>query len=188
MIRKTIRSLLQARARRRIGRTGALAVHPSAKVNFRGIGNGVRLSVGQGSMFEGTIAADRPGATVAIGDNSFVGTSLIVCASHVTIGNDVLISWGCTIVDHHSHVVEWAGRKDDVRKWNAGIKDWTGVKIAPVVIGDKAWIGFNSIVLAGVTIGEGAVVGAGSIVTRDVAPYTIVAGNPARLIREITVE
>jgi maltose O-acetyltransferase len=51
-----------------------------------------------------------------------------------------------------------------------------------VTIGDRAWIGYRAIVLPGVTIGEGAVVAAGAVVTRDVAPYTIVAGNPAREI------
>jgi maltose O-acetyltransferase len=52
----------------------------------------------------------------------------------------------------------------------------------PVTIGDRAWIGFRAIVLPGVSIGEGAVVGAGAVVTRDVPPFTIVAGNPARPI------
>jgi len=51
-----------------------------------------------------------------------------------------------------------------------------------VLIGDRVWIGYRAIVLPGVTIGEGAVVGAGAVVTRDVEPYAIVAGNPARKI------
>ena len=51
-----------------------------------------------------------------------------------------------------------------------------------VVIGDRAWIGYRAIILPGITIGEGAVVGAGAVVTKDVAPHTIVAGNPAREI------
>jgi acetyltransferase-like isoleucine patch superfamily enzyme len=54
----------------------------------------------------------------------------------------------------------------------------------PVSIGDRVWIGYRALVLPGVCIGEGAVVGAGSVVTRDVAPFTIVAGNPARVIGE----
>jgi acetyltransferase-like isoleucine patch superfamily enzyme len=52
----------------------------------------------------------------------------------------------------------------------------------PVMVGDRAWIGFRAVVLPGVKIGKGAVVGAGSVVTRDVPSYTIVAGNPARAI------
>ena len=56
------------------------------------------------------------------------------------------------------------------------------LKGGPVTIGDRAWIGHRALVLPGVTIGEGAVVAAGAVVTRDVAPYTIVAGNPAREI------
>lgn len=54
-----------------------------------------------------------------------------------------------------------------------------------VNIGDDAWIGVGSILMNGVTIGEGAVVGCGSVVTKDVAPHTVVAGNPARVIRTI---
>jgi acetyltransferase-like isoleucine patch superfamily enzyme len=56
----------------------------------------------------------------------------------------------------------------------------------PIHIGRAAWIGFDSCVLPGVTIGEGAVVGARSVVTSDVEPFTIVAGNPARVIRRLT--
>jgi maltose O-acetyltransferase len=61
-----------------------------------------------------------------------------------------------------------------------------------VVIGDRAWIAYRAVILPGVTIGEGAVVGAGAVVTRDVAPYAIVAGNPARVVgqrnRELTYQ
>ena len=51
-----------------------------------------------------------------------------------------------------------------------------------VVIGDQVWIGYRAIVLPGVVIGEGAVIGAGAVVTKNVEPYTIVAGNPARVV------
>ena len=76
---------------------------------------------------------------------------------------------------------------------NEGVRILTGshgvddpawrLKVAPVSIGDYAWIATDSIILPGVTIGEGAVVGAGSVVTRDVERFTVVAGNPAVVIR-----
>jgi acetyltransferase-like isoleucine patch superfamily enzyme len=56
------------------------------------------------------------------------------------------------------------------------------VKGGDVMIGSRAWIGYRAIILPGVTIGEGAVVAAGAVVSRDVPPYTVVAGNPARAI------
>jgi len=95
------------------------------------------------------------------------------------------MSWGITISDHDSHSVEWQHRQDDVLQWCEGRKDWTHVAHAPVVIANKVWIGFNASILKGVTIGEGAIVGACSVVTRDVPPFSIVAGNPARVVRTL---
>jgi acetyltransferase-like isoleucine patch superfamily enzyme len=63
--------------------------------------------------------------------------------------------------------------------------DWSHSAMAPILIKRGAWVGARSIILKGVTVGEGAVVGMGSVVTSDVPPRTIVAGNPARVIREI---
>ena len=64
-------------------------------------------------------------------------------------------------------------------------KNWNVVKKSPVIIEDKVWIGTRSIILKGVTVGEGAIVGAGSVVTKDVQPWTVVAGNPAQKIKEL---
>lgn len=58
------------------------------------------------------------------------------------------------------------------------------VKGGPVTIGDRAWIGYRAMILPGVTIGEGAIVAAGAVVTKDVAPYAVVGGNPATVIGE----
>lgn len=147
------------------------------------------INVGDNSLVEGRIIFDREKASVKIGDRSFIGGStVLVCASSITIGDDVLISWGCTIVDHNSHSIMWPERKDDVVKWIKGEKDWSKVPVSQVVVQNKAWVGFNSIILKGITVGEGAIIGAGSVVTRDVDPYTIVAGNPARIIKEIPPE
>jgi acetyltransferase-like isoleucine patch superfamily enzyme len=144
-----------------------------------------RLSVGGNSMVSGSLIFDREGACIEIGERTFIGNSTIVCAEKVSIGNDVLISWGCTVVDHNSHSISWQERSSDVVNWMKGAKDWSHVECKSVNIQSKAWIGFNAIILKGITIGEGAIVGAGSVVTKDVPPYTIVAGNPARIIREL---
>jgi acetyltransferase-like isoleucine patch superfamily enzyme len=161
-----------------------------SSVNFHRVAgkHGVLLDVGRSSIIEGSILFDRNDAAVLIGDRTFIGASSIVCAEKIEIGNDVLISWGCTIVDHNSHATDWASRKGDVIAWSQGKKDWSRVKIKPVKINDRVWIGLNSIILKGVTIGQGAIVGAGSVVTKDVPPYTIVGGNPAQIIREISID
>jgi acetyltransferase-like isoleucine patch superfamily enzyme len=175
---------------RRLKSRPGVSIGEGSKVNFSGIQfrKSCCFQIGAGSMLGGLVNFEREGAVVKIGCNSFVGGSSIMVAQEVEIGNDVLIAWGCQIVDHNSHSLDANMRRDDTKLWLQGRKDWENVKIAPVMICDRAWIGFNSIILKGVTIGEGAVVAAGSVVTKDVPPYAVVGGNPARVIRALRDE
>lgn len=147
-----------------------------------------RIEIGNESIVHARISFDADSGRVIVGDRCYVGRSHLVCHTSIILGDDVIISWGVTIVDHNSHALAWREREDDVRDWSRGVKIWDNVKRAPVVIEDRVWIGFNAIVLKGVTIGRGSVVAAGAVVTRDVPPFVIVGGNPARLIRELTAE
>jgi acetyltransferase-like isoleucine patch superfamily enzyme len=159
---------------------------PSSKLNISRVQlkDGCLVAIDEYSQIDGVLVLERENASIFIGKRVFMNGSLLA-AQRIDIGDDVLIAWGVTVVDHNSHSVSFSQRAEDVVNWGVGKKDWTHVKIAPVKIHNKVWIGFNSIILKGVTIGEGAVVGAGSVVTKDVPAWTVVAGNPARVIREI---
>lgn len=161
-------------------------IHPSSKfdVSRLRLKPNCSVMIDEQSQVDGSLLFDRENASIAIGKRVFMNGSL-AAAEGISIGDDVLIAWGVTIMDHNSHSISFSHRSEDVINWRVGKKDWTYVKIKPVKIANKVWIGFNSIVLKGVTIGEGAVVGAGSVVTKDVPEWTVVAGNPARIIREI---
>jgi galactoside O-acetyltransferase len=147
--------------------------------------SGNRLKIGENSLVHAYIVFEEQGGHVGIGSRTFIGSSHIICYRDISVGDDVLVSWGVTIVDHDSHSLDWQRRSGDVSGWARGRKDWSGIPHAPVVIADKAWLGFKVTVLKGVTIGEGAVVAACSVVTKDVPPYCLAAGNPARVIREL---
>jgi acetyltransferase-like isoleucine patch superfamily enzyme len=161
-------------------------IHPSSKCIF----NNIRLkdrclvNIDEQTQIEGSLIFDKDNASILIGKRVVINGS-IIAAQRIEIGDDVMIAWGTTVVDHNSHSVSFSKRSNDVVDWIVDKKDWSHVKISPVKICDKVWIGFNVIILKGITIGEGAVVGAGSVVTKDVPPWTIVAGNPAQVIREI---
>ena len=125
---------------------------------------------------------------VSFGHHSFLGPgSRIWCTERVDIGSHVLISHGVDIHDSNAHSLQWQDRRvETVERFEHGSHAVPpGVQTAPVVIQDDVWIGFKSSILKGVTIGRGAVVAAGSVVTRDVEPFTLVAGNPALPIKEL---
>src|SRR5205085_7510547 len=147
------------------------------------------ISISSNSNIEPSLVLEQPSAHIAIGSRTHVGGgTLLAAASSIEIGDDVLIAFEALVMDHNSHSIRFRERQHDVRNWIDGKKDWSSIAIAPVRISNKAWIGVRAVVLKGVTIGEGAIVGAGSIVTSDVPPWTIVGGNPARVIRALTDE
>jgi len=151
-------------------------------------GKGCKLTVGNKCFLRCNVFFEKESSYLIIGDRSFIGNSLITAAHGIEIGNDVLISWGVTITDHNSHSLRFSERQKDVEDWLSKKKDWSAVKTGKVIIQDKVWIGFNAIILKGVTIGEGAIIGAGSVVAKDIPSYSVVAGNPAKVIREIGID
>lgn len=132
---------------------------------------------------------------ISIGDNCFINNrTKLISINSIKIGNNVTISWDCTIYDHNSHSLDHLHRRNDIRNQLfdkrskhslTHSKDWTTVRSRPIEIEDDVWIGFNSIILSGVKIGKGAIIGAGSVVREDVEPWTIVAGNPAKIIKRL---
>lgn len=151
------------------------------------------VRVGEQGMLNMKIVFESTDGKVEIGNRVYIGGGSIMSRSGVTIGNDVTVAWGVSIFDHNSNALDWRHRARTVKHFyeNYGkprcyeTLDWDGVGTAPIAVRDKAWIGFDAVILKGVTIGEGAVVGARAVVTHDVEPYTVVAGNPARLVKRI---
>ena len=114
-----------------------------------------------------------PGRNLTIGDDVDLALNVLIeTTGGVTIGDRALIGYGTKIFSSNHHVPPNHGNI-----FGAGHSD------RAVLIGKDVWLGANVIVLPGRIIGDGAVVGAGSVVTKDVPAFSIVAGNPAKLIR-----
>ena len=106
----------------------------------------------------------------------------------VSISENVFINWGLNTVSTGSITIEdgaMIAPNVSLLTANHDLHDLQILHCRPIVIGPGAWIGEGAKIMQGVTIGEGAVVAAGSVVTKDVAPRTIVGGNPAKLIKNI---
>lgn len=147
------------------------------------------IRLGAHTHLRGELLTYWNGGEIVVGSNCYIGDGTRIWSqASVRIGDDVLISHLVDIHDSDGHPIDVEDRILDGRAILQGKGYHTPTKTlsAPVVIGDRVWIGFKASILKGVTIGEGAIVAAGAIVTKDVPPYTVVAGNPAVVIRELS--
>lgn len=180
---------------------GKVDIHPSVilldsvNFDFRTSKIGKRVFVGEQSMIGCNFIFESDSGSIKIGKRTFIngGTNLI-SINEIEVGDDVTIGWNVYIYDHDSHSLDYIFRKDDIKRQREDFyakrnfifsKDWSTVKYAPIKICNKVWIGFNAIILKGVTIGEGAIIAAGAVVTKNVPEWTIVAGNPAKVVKKI---
>jgi maltose O-acetyltransferase len=129
-------------------------------------------AVGEGVHIKPPLFVDY-GSNISIGSGSFVNYGLTALdVGPIRIGRDVLIGPNVQLLTP-THPIDPAMRR---AKWEAA---------EPIVIGDNVWLGGGAIVLPGVTIGANSVVGAGAVVTNDVPDNVVVAGNPARVLRQV---
>lgn len=166
---------------------------PAFAINFNDPqSDKIYLEVGNDTILNCKITFESKEGRVVVGDNSFIGGSNLICRNKIVIENNVFIAWGSCVYDHNSHSLDFRDREKDIiqqlRDYRLGQnfianKNWSVVDSKPILIKSNAWIGMNCIILKGVTIGEGAIVGAGSVVTKDVPEWTVVGGNPARIIK-----
>jgi acetyltransferase-like isoleucine patch superfamily enzyme len=124
--------------------------------------------------------SDHCSPEIAIGNNVDIGEYCHITASNgISIGNDVLLGKLITVTDNSHGSI-------DCENMQVSPLEREVVSKGRVVIKDRVWIGDKATILPNVTIGEGAIVGANSVVTKDVPDYSVVAGNPARIIKSLS--
>ena len=149
---------------------------------------GLEIGLGAG-VYTGSMFDVGPNGRVRLGRYSMINCARVICDASVDIGDHVLISWNAVIMDSHRRPLDETARRAELtRMCTQRTPPSEVIDARPIVLHDKVWIGFDAVVLAGVTIGEGSIIGARSVVMQDVPPYTIAAGNPARVIRAISAE
>ncbi len=130
------------------------------------------FSIGKDTLIEDFATVNNQVGPVIIGDRSLIGISCVVIGP-VRIGNDVLLA---------QHVV-MSGLNHQFEDISIPINQQK-CTTAEITIGDAAWIGANVVITSGTKVGKHSVVAAGSVVTKDVPPYSVVAGNPAKILKQ----
>lgn len=151
-------------------------------------GDSSRITVGAHSHVRGELMTFAHGGRISIGEWCYVGDGArIWSGASIDIGNRVLISHSVNIFDNLTHPIRASERHMQTRQiFTMGHPREISLDDKAVRIDDDAWIGACAIVTRGVRVGEGAVVAAGAVVTKDVPAYSIVAGNPAAVVRELS--
>ena len=147
---------------------------------------GVRIGPGA-SAYLGTMFDVGPRGQVSLGEYALINGARIICDERIEIGDHALISWNVVFMDSYRLPRDPRERRRELERATLRRPRWLGgeAPTRPIRVERNVWIGFDVCVLPGVTIGEGSIVGARSVVVDDVEPYSLVAGNPARLIRRL---
>ncbi len=138
------------------------------------------------SCYAGCSFAIGENGCCTIGDFTLLNGALVMAEEKIEIGAYCLVSWGVGMADSDFHPLEPAQRLIDAQALAPYFKDRPPrpkLKTAPVKIGDNVWIGMNAVILKGVTIGDNSIVAAGAVVTKSIPANTIVAGNPAAVVK-----
>ena len=146
------------------------------------------VRIGEGStVYIGVMFDVGRRGRVHIGNYSLINGAWFICDQKIEIGDHALISWNVVFMDNYRVPLQPAARRRLLKQVPVSrTRRVLGrVPARPICIQRNVWIGFDCCVLPGVTIGEGSIVGARSVVTEDVPPFTVVAGNPARMIRKL---
>lgn len=131
------------------------------------------IEVGSACELNQGVELNPFGGSIALGERVWLGPYVVIYGhGGVAIGDSTLISMHCTILSSN-HAIPPMG----------ALIRHAADELLPTKIGRDVWIGANAVILGGVTVGDGAVIAAGAVVTASVAPGTVVAGVPARLLR-----
>lgn len=157
-----------------------ILVHPTARVSLlaeiEDSVRGTRIQVGPETVIDSFVKIKPAGGNgdVFIGENCVINSGCVIYTGNgIKIGNNVAIAANCTLAPTNH---EYESRATLIR--NQGFKPSKG----GIVIEDDVWIGANCVILDGAILRKGCVVGAGTIVRREFDPYTILVGNPARVV------
>lgn len=190
VLKKSIQKIYYFFKKRRIKRaaciSGKLTINSATEV----INKGCRKSVAIGNhccllckiyCFEN--------GKISIGENNYIGTSTyLLCKEKIIIGNSVIIANDVIIADNNTHPIDPVFRAE-MSKCDDFLRDdkWSckHSKSSPIIIEDNVWICRRAMIMKGVIVGRGSIVGAGAVVTHNVPPYTIVAGNPAKVVKTL---
>ena len=166
-------------------------IHSMASIRNES-GEASRVVIGNNCHILGEIICKNNGY-INIGNYTTIQDNVsLMCLERIEIGSFVGIAYGTVLIDNNNHstyIEDWIAHRIRVAPGGEGYpglgNGWEYSVSSPICIKDGVWIGNHCSILKGVTIGEGAIIARCSVVTNNVEPYTVVAGNPAKKVKDL---
>lgn len=170
--RNTWRAFLLRRIGVQVDTSSLIAANVMASLGFSQ-GKRGHIKIDAKTQICNGVVLDCWGGSITIKENVFLGPYTVIYGhGGVMIGKDTLISMHCRILSSNHTIPDR----------NCRIRSMPDI-LLPVTIGEDVWLGAGATVLGGVTVGDGCVVGAGAVVTKDLPPYSVAVGTPAKVVR-----
>lgn len=187
MILQKIKTIIRSFRNRKNFILGSNAFVYSTAIIANNLQDPNAIEIGEFSHIKGELLTFGHNGKIKIGKYCYLGEQSRIWSAHeILVGDRVLISHNVNIFDNDTHPINAKARHEQFKQIiSVDHPKAINLREKPILICDDVLIGCMVIILKGVTIGEGAIIGAGSVVTKDVPAWTIVAGNPAKVIREI---
>lgn len=189
IIRRIINFLQLQRAKRIVTKNATIVgsnqhFSPRSRVELRDGAKKENVILKENSWPEGQISVQHNGVVIMHEHSKIGHTTQLLCVNRIEIGAYTAVADNTTICDNNNHPISPSFRKqmrltpvgDDMRMWKHSAN-------APIIIGENCWIGAGVRICKGVTIGDNSIVAACSVVTKDVPANSIVAGNPAKIVK-----
>ncbi len=189
MIKRFVKSLLNLKAKYYIKKRATLEgkgqlFYHTARISLRDGATKDNIILKENCWPLGYIGVEGSGKVIMHPYSAIYATTQIQCVNHIEIGAYSRVSQNTTICDNNNHPISPAYRKKSApTPMNHPSRLWKNSISAPIKIGENCWIGANVRICKGVTIGDNSIVAACSVVTKDVPPNSIVAGNPAKVVK-----
>lgn len=189
MIKKILKNILNLFLKRKFSNkctfNGEVFFSRTSKIAIKEGSTNKDIILGNNCRMYGNLQSQSGGKIILADYTQISFGTKFMAVNSIIVGKGSCFGHNSTICDNNNHPLNPQKRKEMTHSpWDSPLRKWANSESKPIIIGEYVWVGSDVRICKGVTIGDGAIIAANSVVTKDVPANSIVAGNPARVVKE----